>query len=241
VHVYGHPCDLDGFERLAKKYDLRLIYDAAHAFGVKIDDRSIADVGDASMFSFHSTKLFHSVEGGLLTFQKPELKATLERLKNFAIRSETACDNIGTNAKMNELSALMGECCLDVLPELIAHRKAIYEAYADVFEGQENVRLLPRPTRMYGYEVTHNYAYVPVLFKDFATRERVYETLKQYNVFARRYFYPLLSDFEPYRTTTGTTPIARQAADCVLTLPSYHGLPLEDVKAIANNILEILK
>ena len=241
VHVYGHPCDLDGFERLAKKYDLRLIYDAAHAFGVKVNGKSIADYGDASMFSFHSTKLFHSVEGGLLTFRKPELKATLERLKNFAIRSETVCDNIGTNAKMNELSALMGECCLEVLPDLIAHRKAVYETYAEVFGGQETVRLLPRPEKMYGHEVTHNYAYVPVLFKDFETRERVYETLKQCNVFARRYFYPLLSDFEPYRTTTGATPIARQAADCVLSLPSYHGLDLADVRDIAQNILEIVK
>ena len=241
VHVYGHPCDLDGFERLAKKYDLRLIYDAAHAFGVTIDGRSIADFGDAAMFSFHSTKLFHSIEGGLLTFKKPELKATLDRLKNFAIRSETECDNIGTNAKMNEFSALMGECCLEVLPELIAHRKAIYETYAEVFDGQEGVRLLPRPEKMYGHEVTHNNAYVPVLYKDFATRERVYETLKQYNVFTRRYFYPLLSDFEPYRTTIGATPIARQAADCVLSLPSYHGLDLADVRDIARNILEIVE
>lgn len=241
VHVYGHPCDLDGFERLAKKYDLRLIYDAAHAFGVKIDGRSIADFGDASMFSFHSTKLFHSIEGGLLTFQKPELKATLERLKNFAICSETACDNIGTNAKMNEFSALMGECCLEVLPDLIAHRKAVYETYAEIFDGQENVRLLPRPKKMYGHEVTHNYAYVPVLFKDFATRERVYETLKQYNVFTRRYFYPLLSDFEPYRTTIGATPVARDAAERILTLPSYHGLSPETAREIAQNILEIVK
>jgi dTDP-4-amino-4,6-dideoxygalactose transaminase len=241
VHVYGHPCDLDGFERLAKKYDLRLIYDAAHAFGVTIDGRSIGAYGAAAMFSFHSTKLFHSIEGGLLTFKKPELKATLERLKNFAIRSETECDNIGTNAKMNEFSALMGECCLEVLPELIAHRKAIYETYAEVFDGQDGVRLLPRPETMYGHTIEHNYAYVPVLFKAFATRERVYNRLKECNVFTRRYFYPLLSDFEPYRTTIGATPIARQAADCVLSLPSYHGLDLADVRDVARNILEIVK
>jgi dTDP-4-amino-4,6-dideoxygalactose transaminase len=142
---------------------------------------------------------------------------------------------------MNELAALMGECCLDVLPELISHRKAIYDTYAEVFEGQDNVRLLPRPEKMYGYEITHNYAYVPVLFKDFETRERVYETLKQYNVFTRRYFYPLLSDFEPYRTTIGATPIARQAADCVLSLPSYHGLSPETAREIAQNVLEIIR
>lgn len=241
VHVYGHPCDIDGFETLAKKYDLRLIYDAAHAFGVQIDGHSIADVGDASMFSFHSTKLFHSIEGGLLTFKRPEWKKDVDHLKNFAITSETNCDNIGTNAKMNEMSALMGLQCLEHLSAILDHRKAIYETYADAFDGHPNVKLLARPETMYGHKVTHNYAYCPILFNDLATRERVYEALKQSNVFTRRYFYPLLSDFEPYRTTYGATPVARQAADCVLTLPSYHGLPLEDVKAIANNILEIVK
>ena len=241
VHVYGHPCDLDGFERLAKKYDLRLIYDAAHAFGVTVDGKSIADYGDAAMFSFHSTKLFHSIEGGLLSFQKPELKAALERLKNFAIRSETECDDIGTNAKMNEFAAVMGESCLDIFPELIAHRKALFETYAEVFEGHPEVQILARSSQMYGHTIEHNYAYVPVLFKDFEMRERVYERLKECNVFTRRYFYPLLSDFAPYTTTYGATPVARNAAERILTLPSYHGLALEDARAIAQNILEIVK
>lgn len=240
VHVYGHPCDPEGFEALAKKYDLRLIYDAAHAFGVKIDGRSIADFGDASMFSFHSTKLFHSIEGGLLTFRKPEWKKSVDHLKNFAITSETTCDDVGTNAKMNEMSALMGIQCLDALPELIAHRKKVYETYAEVFAGHPEVNFLKRPTEMFGHKVTHNYAYCPILFKDFATRERVYEGLKQANVFTRRYFYPLLSDFAPYTTVHGATPVARRAADCVLTLPTYHNLPLEDAKAIAENVLELI-
>ncbi len=241
VHVYGHPCDLDGFERLAKKYDLRLIYDAAHAFGVTVDGRTIGAYGDAAMFSFHSTKLFHSIEGGLLTFQKPELKKRVEQLKNFAITSETTCDDVGTNAKMNEFAALMGECCLDVLPDILAHRKALFNAYADVFDGQSDVRLLPRPETMYSHTIEHNYAYVPVLFKDFATRERVYNRLKECNVFTRRYFYPLLSDFEPYATTYGATPVARDAAERILTLPSYHGLSPEIAREIAQNILEIVK
>lgn len=240
VHVYGHPCDLDGFERLARKYDLRLVYDAAHAFGVTVDGRSIAEYGDASMFSFHSTKLFHSIEGGLLTFRNTELRARLEHLKNFAISSETTCDAVGTNAKMNELSALMGECCLDVLPELLAHRKAIYEAYAEVLDGHPKVRLLPKPSTMRGHTVGHNYAYCPVLFNDFETRERVYADLKKTNVFTRRYFYPLLSDFEPYRNTRGRTPVARRASDCVLTLPTYHGLDPDDARDVARNVLEPL-
>ncbi len=240
VHVYGHPCDLDGFEALAQKYDLRLIYDAAHAFGVKVDGRTIGAYGDASMFSFHSTKLFHSIEGGLLTYRKPELRKQLTQLKNFAISSETTCDDIATNAKMNELSALMGECCLDVVDDLIVHRKAIWETYAEAFDRNPNVRLLPRPEQMYGHTITHNYAYCPVLFKDFATRERINDALKKTNVIPRRYFYPLLSDLAPYRTIRGQTPIARQAADCILTLPTYHTLPLDDARAIAHNILELL-
>ncbi len=240
VHVYGHPCDLDGFEAIAKKYNLRLIYDAAHAFGVKIDGKSIGEFGDASMFSFHSTKLFHSIEGGLLTFARPELKKALLQLQNFAISSETTCEAVGTNAKMNEFQALMGECSLDVVDDLIAHRKTIWETYANAFDGNENVKLLARPSQMHGHEITHNYAYCPVLFKDFATRERVYEKLKEANVFARRYFYPLLSDFEPYRACRGETPIAQNAADRILTLPTYHDLSLDDAKAIAANVLEIV-
>ncbi len=241
VHVYGHPCDLDGFEVLAKKYNLRLIYDAAHAFGVKVDGRSIGAFGDASMFSFHSTKLFHSIEGGFLTFAQPDLKKELLQLQNFAISSETTCEAVGTNAKMNEFQALMGECSLEVVDELIAHRKAIWGTYADAFDGNKNVKLLARPSKMYGHDITHNYAYCPVLFKDFATRERVNEQLKEANVFSRRYFYPLLSDFEPYRTCRGETPIAQNAASRILTLPTYHDLSLDDAKAIAQNVLQLLE
>ncbi len=238
VHVYGHPCDIDGFSALVQKHDLRLIYDAAHAFGVKVDGKSMGAFGDASMFSFHSTKLFHSIEGGFLTFSDPDLKKSLLQLQNFAISSETTCEAVGTNAKMNEFQALVGECSLEVVDELIAHRKAIWETYADAFDGNKNVKLLTRSTTMYGHDIIHNYAYCPVLFKDFETRERVYDELKKYNVFSRRYFYPLLSDFEPYRNCLGKTPVARDAANRVLTLPTYHGLSLGDVKSIAGNVLE---
>lgn len=240
VHVYGHPCDVDGFERLAGKYDLRLIYDAAHAFGVTVGGRSIAAFGDASMFSFHSTKIFHSIEGGMLAFRRPELKKSLERLKNFAISSETSCEDVGTNAKMNEFSALMGECCLKALPGLIAHRRAVYEAYAEAFADERRVRFPGRPAVMGGRAIGHNYAYCPILFESFEMRERVYEGLKKANVFCRRYFYPLLTDFPPYRECAGRTPIARGAADRVLTLPVYHDLSPEDARAIAENVLELL-
>ena len=248
VHVYGNVCDIEGFERLREKYGVKIIYDAAHAFGVTCsaidqsinpNNRTIASCGDMSMFSFHPTKLFHSCEGGLLVFKDPALQQKLFDLRNFAIHSETECVDVGTNAKMNELQALMGLCCLKKIDALLEYRQKIYEAYAEVFEvevegggGQRKVKILP---------YSANKAYVPVLFKDFETRERVYAELKEKcNVFSRRYFYPLLTDFAPYQYAKGTCPVAEDIARRVLTLPTYYGLDLDDVRDIAKNVLEMV-
>lgn len=227
VHVYGNPCDIAGFQRLADQYGVKIIYDAAHAFGIP----SLATAGDASMFSFHPTKLFHSAEGGLLVFRDPALQERLFELRNFAIHSETECTAVGTNAKMNEFQALMGLLCLEKMPELLAHRREIHDAYAAAFEDTP-VRLLPHSL---------NRAYVPVLFPDFPTRERVYNGLREHcNVFARRYFYPLLTAFPPYAASRSTCPVAENLSQRVLTLPTYHSLVLDDVYAIAHNVLELL-
>ena len=251
VHVYGNMCDIEGFQRLSDKYGVKIIYDAAHAFGVTCsaikqsnslndpNNRTIASCGDMSMFSFHPTKLFHSCEGGLLVFKDPELQQKLFDLRNFAIHSETECVDVGTNAKMNELQALMGLCCLKKIDELLEYRQKIYKTYASIFEmekvgggGQRMIRLLPWSA---------NKAYVPVLFKDFETRERVYtQLMEKCNVFSRRYFYPLLTDFAPYRYAKGSCPVAEDIAKRVLTLPTYYGLSIEDVKTIAENVLEIV-
>ena len=238
VHVYGNVCDVEGFERLGEKYGVKIIYDAAHAFGVfgrverveRVERKSIGCCGDMSMFSFHPTKLFHSCEGGLLVFKDAAVQEKLYELRNFAICSETECVDVGTNAKMNELQALMGLECLKKIGELLDYRQKIYEAYEDAFAGCEGVKLVPH---------SQNRAYIPVLFRDFATRERVYEELKKCNVFSRRYFYPLLTDFAPYAYAKGTCPVAEDLASRVLTLPTYYGLALEDVKAIAENVVEI--
>ena len=228
VHVYGNACDTDGFQRLAERYGVKIVYDAAHAFGIP----SLVNAGDISMFSFHPTKLFHSAEGGLLVFRNPELQDKLFELRNFAIHSETECPAIGGNAKMNELQALMGLLCLEKLDELLAHRFRIHETYANVFDSSASVRLIPHSL---------NHSYVPVLFPDFDTRERVYNGLRdRCNVFARRYFYPLLTDFPPYAAARGTCPVAQGIASRVLALPSYYGLSLEDVRSIANDIMELL-
>ena len=228
VHVYGCACDVDGFRRLGEKYGVKIIYDAAHAFGVP----SLVGCGDMSMYSFHPTKLFHSCEGGLLVFKDPALQEKLFELRNFAIHGELSCTDVGSNAKMNELQALMGLECLKKIGDLLAWRRKVYETYKQAFEGCDAVRVIDKSC---------NKAYVPVLFKDSATRERVYATLKtQCNVFTRRYFYPLLTDFAPYVYAQGTCPVAEDLASRVLTLPTYYGLPPESVRAIAENVREIV-
>lgn len=254
VHVYGNVCDVEGFKSLGEKYGVKIIYDAAHAFGVTQANvptprgaaepfpgclapaQTIAACGDMSMFSFHPTKLFHSCEGGCLVFKDAALQQKLFDLRNFAIHSETECIDVGSNAKMNELQALMGLCCLEKIDELLAYRWQIYDAYASVFNKTKlqtpNIRLLAWSA---------NKAYVPVLFKNFETRERVYEELKEKcNVFSRRYFYPLLTDFAPYVYAKGSCPVAEDIAKRVLTLPTYYGLTLGQVREIGANVLEMV-
>lgn len=228
VHVYGCACDVEGFQKLSDKYGVRIIYDAAHAFGVK----SLVSSGEMSMFSFHPTKLFHSCEGGLLVFKDPAMQKKLFQLRNFAIESETECVDVGSNAKMNELQALMGLECLKRIDDLLDYRKLVYKAYEEAFTGCPNVKLVTSSS---------NKAYVPVLFKSYDVREKVYsELMEKCNVFARRYFYPLLTDFAPYIYAKGSCPIAADIASRILTLPTYYDLSLEDVGAIAANVLEIV-
>ena len=184
-----------------------------------------------SMFSLHPTKLFHSCEGGVLVFKDPAIKEKLAQLRNFAIKSETECVDVGSNAKMNELQALMGCLCLDKIDELLAWRDKIDAAYSAAVANCDAVKYVGKSA---------NHAYCPVLFQDYETRERVYTELKdRCNVFSRRYFYPLLTDFAPYVYSCGTCPIAEDVAKRVLTLPTYYGLVPEDAAAIAECVKEI--
>lgn len=197
-------------------------------FGVK----SLMYSGEMSMFSFHPTKLFHSCEGGLLVFKDHAMQKKLFQLRNFAIESETECADVGTNAKMNELQALMGIECLKKIDELLDYRQKIYRVYEEEFSDCSKVRLIPH---------SKNKAYVPILLKDFATRERVYAGLKdKCNVFARRYFYPILTDFAPYVYARMSCLIAHELASRILTLPTYYGLSLSDVRMIVENVKEIV-
>jgi dTDP-4-amino-4,6-dideoxygalactose transaminase len=240
VHVYGHPCQLDALADIARRHNLKLIYDAAHAFGVMVNGRSIAHFGDLSMFSFHATKLYHSIEGGLLTFNDPGLKQMFDYLKNFGFKNETEVVMPGTNAKMNEFQALMGEMILKHMPEIIATRQKIYQHYQKRLRDIPGIKLPPPlPDGL-----TYNYAYVPIEVdeKEFGiSRNALYERLKQYNVHVRRYFYPLLCDYACYRNVFVKDPltVARRVADRILTLPIYDGLQLSDVGEICDIIIEI--
>ena len=237
VHVYGHPCDLHALADIAARHNLTLIYDAAHAFGVEVEGTPISSHGDMSMFSFHATKIFHSFEGGMLVFRQAFGNADAEYLKNFGFKNELEVVMPGTNAKMNEVQALMGEMMLRHLPGIIAARKAVYDRYRDNLSGVPGIRFVPP----FENNVKYNYAYMPIeidpeLFG--IGRDEVHERLTTYNVFARRYFYPLVCDYACYCHVPVSTPltVARAVANRILTLPIYPDLELADVDRICEMI-----
>ncbi len=236
VHVYGNLCDVDAIASIAKRHNLKVIYDAAHAFGVLKDGVSSACFGDASMFSFHATKVFNTIEGGAVCFHDPSLKEKLDQWKNFGITGLETVEYVGGNAKMNEFAAAMGICNLRHLQDEIAKRKLVVERYHERLEGVPGIVMSkPQP------HVTPNYAYLPVVFEDDfgATRDEVRDSLAANKVFSRKYFYPLTSDFECYegRFDSSATPVAAHIAKRVLTLPMYADLALEDVDRICDMVL----
>ena len=237
VHVYGNMCDVDEIDRIAKKYGLKVIYDAAHAFAVKYKGKSSASFGDASMFSFHATKVFNTIEGGCVCFKDDSWVQLLNDMKNFGIHGPESVEYVGGNAKMNEFQAAMGLCNLRHLYEEIAKRKKVVERYRERLEGVEGVKL-----SVIQKDVESNYAYFPVVFDGYKyTRNEVFEKLAEQGIGARKYFYPLTNSFECYRNypTAGTekTPVAQHMALRVLTLPLYADLSLEDVDRICDVIL----
>lgn len=240
VHVYGHPCKCNALADIARRYNLKLIYDAAHAFGVKIGNKPIGHFGDLSMFSFHATKLFHTFEGGMLIFNDSGNKELFDYLKNFGFKNETEVVMAGTNAKMNELQALMGIQVLIYLEEIIDKRKRISDLYRSHLEKIPGLRLVP----VFSKEIKYNYAYLPVEVdeKEFGmSRDALYEKLKHWNVYTRRYFYPLVCDFACYRSISVRDPLtcARQVTERILTLPVYDSMLLSEVENICDIILSL--
>lgn len=236
VHVYGNICDVEAIQAIADKHNLKVIYDAAHAFGVEYNDENVANFGDASMFSFHATKVFHSIEGGMVSFKNPNLYQIMNDRKNFGIRGPESVVYVGGNAKMNEFSAAMGICNLRHLDDEIAKRKAVVEKYRERLENVDGIRLCPIQEN-----TKPNYAYFPVVFDGYKyTRDEACDRLKENDIIARKYFYPLTNSFECYKGKfdVNDTPIALDVSKKVVTLPLYADLSLDDVDRICDVILK---
>lgn len=235
VHVYGNMCDVYGIERIAKKYNLIVIYDAAHAFGVTFNGVGIGNFGDVSVFSFHATKVFNTIEGGAVTFKDNILKRKLNGLKNFGITGLESVENVGGNAKMNEFQAAMGLCNLRNVDDEIKKRKKVVERYRENLSGIQGIKLFSSQNG-----VKNNYSYFPVVFNGYKlSRNEAYETLKKQNIFARKYYYPITNSYKCYQDKFNSkeTPVAKYISERVLTLPLYADLSLDDVDRICKIIL----
>jgi dTDP-4-amino-4,6-dideoxygalactose transaminase len=240
VHVYGNPCDVDAIQKIADTYGLKVIYDAAHAFGVRRDNESILNFGDMSILSFHATKVYNTIEGGAIICQDEKMKKRIDYLKNFGFADETTVVAPGINAKMNELQAAFGLLELKYVDAAIAERKAITKEYQEILQNVPGVKLIYEDER-----VQHAYPYFPILIHEDEyglSREFVYSALKERNILSRRYFYPLISEFPTYKGLSSSAvdnlPIANIAAKEILCLPIYPGLGLDDVRMIANLIVD---
>ncbi len=237
VHVYGNICDVESIGAIAEEYGLKVIYDAAHAFGVRHHGVSAANFGDVSMFSFHATKVFHTIEGGALCFRDGSLTEEFNDRKNFGIRNPEEVVFVGGNAKMNEFQAAMGICNLRHVDEEIAKRKSADRKYRSLLCGRPGLTVPPVPEEDAANR--RNYAYFPVLFEASpSARDEAFERLKAKGVNARKYFYPLTSSFACYQgrefADPEQTPVAKYAAEHVLTLPMYAGLTEEEVEMICS-------
>ena len=238
VHVYGQVCRLDAIQQLADQYHLKLIYDSAHAFGVTAEGHGIGQYGDISMFSFHATKAFNTIEGGALAYRDHELSRQLDLIKNFGIASPESVAGVGGNAKMNEFQAAMGLCNLRHFNDEIEKRFMVDARYRQHLSGLPGLQL---PVRQTG--VVSNHAYFPIVFlQGKQKRDHVHEHLSMQGIMARKYFYPLISDYQCYagQFDSGETPIARQIADSVLCLPIYADLAIQDVDLIGQLIQEVV-
>ena len=239
VHVYGFPCKLEAIQKIADTYGLKIIYDAAHAFGVKVNGNSILNHGDLSILSFHATKNFNTIEGGAIVCPDERTKNRIDFLKNFGFADEVTVIGPGINAKMNELQAAYGLLQLKYADNYVAKRKIITEHYRNHLSEIEGIRIL---ADIEG--VDHSYTYFPILIDGKiygATRDEVYENLKRHNIHGRRYFYPLISQFPTYRglpsAKPDNLPVATKVANQILCLPIYPDLAIDKV----NYIIEILR
>jgi len=239
VHVYGNPCKVEAIQKIADTYGLKIIYDACHTFGARLNNSAISDFGDLSVLSFHATKVFNTFEGGAIVCHDEKTKIRIDYLKNFGFEDEITVVAPGINAKMNEVDAAFGLLNLKYVDEAIAKRKAVAERYRKNLMDIHGIKCL------YDLEgVNHNYAYFPILIdsrNSNSSREEVYEKLKSNNIFSRRYFYPLISEFPTYKglpsASAENLPVASRIAKEILCLPIYPNLTLNEVDFICSLIV----
>lgn len=239
VHVYGNPCDTKRIAEIANIYGLKVIYDAAHAFGVEVDGKSILEEGDISTLSFHATKVFNTVEGGAMVVHQAELKNRIDNLKNFGITDETHVVAPGINGKMDEIRSAYGLLNLKKVDSAIAIRKKVALMYREMLKDIPGIRMLDDIKG-----VKHNYGYFPIFIDERQygmSRDALYLKMKENNILSRRYFYPLISTFTTYRRLRGAEesnlPVATRMANQVLCLPIHHLLSEHDVERIVDLIL----
>jgi len=238
VHIYGNPCNVDSIQQIADVYGLKVIYDAAHALGVKIDGKSILTFGDLSVLSFHATKIFNTFEGGAIISKNIDMKNRIDHLKNFGFHNEISVVGIGINGKMSEVQAAMGLLQLKYLDDNIAKRRKIFDKYIDLLRDIDGIRYNDIPP---GFE--YNYSYFPIFIDKMSygkTRDELYELLRNNDVYGRRYFYPLISHFSTYKGLISAEPknlpFAERVCKQVICLPIYPDLRNELIENIAGII-----
>lgn len=241
VHVYGHPCDVDAIDAIAKRHNLKVIYDAAHAFGVQCHCGSVLNHGDLSVLSFHATKVFNTFEGGAIVCQDAEVKRYIDQLKNFGFTSETTVVQTGINGKMSEFNAAVGLLQLEHIDIAIEQRKVIDAAYREGLKDIPGIRCHKPPESM-----RSNYSYFPIFVEDNypLTRDQLYNKLKANGINGRRYFYPLITDFPMYRDVEGTAsadlPATKDAAGRVICLPIYPSLSKDEQSKVISVMPEVV-
>lgn len=239
VHVYGRPCDTKKIQEIADKYGLKVIYDAAHAFGVEVNGESILKAGDMSTLSFHATKVFNTLEGGALIVRNEQTKKRIDYLKNFGFANETEVVAPGINSKMDEVRAAFGLLNLKIVDKAISTRRQITAQYREMLANVPGITFFEDIP-----EVRHNYSYFPIFINENIygmTRDELYIKMKEHNIWGRRYFYPLISTFSTYRGLESAKPenlpIATEMANRVICLPMHHALTRNDIERILKLIM----
>ncbi|MCH7379921.1 MULTISPECIES: DegT/DnrJ/EryC1/StrS family aminotransferase [Acinetobacter] len=235
VHCYGIPCEVDALQKISDQYQLKLIYDAAHAFGIKCQGRSILDYGDLSVISFHATKVFNTFEGGAIVSHSADMKQRIDQLRNFGIVNETTIDDISLNGKLSEVHAALGLLQLKTIEETLQARQNIDQIYRTALEAIDGIDCLSRPVLD-----KDNYSYFPIIISESypLNRDELFEKLKQHQIFARKYFYPLMTELNVYQAFYTETPKAKKLSEQVLCLPMYPTLSMDQCRTIINVILD---